>query len=230
MSERFNHLRTLREGIENELNLVRKKRASVCDELESVKDEVDRTVAQFERFLQINILNDAFFVWYVGPFATINGFRLGSLNVRPVEWVEINAALGQAVLAVSTLAAKANLQFKKYYLHPQGSFPKLSKVDDKRIVLQLYIDQSFSLFPKTNFNKALLAFLSCIQEFAEYIGKHDPTMMLPFPISADEGKVNDILIMLGADEDLWTKGLKFMLTDIKWMIAWAAKHCDDSAV
>jgi len=227
ISHKSHQLSFVREGMEAEVNSLRHVRASMSDELDSVKDEADRTLAQLQRFMQINVLNDAFYVWYSGPYATINNFRLGNLSTRPIEWVEINAALGQCVLAVATVAARIGLEFKKYYLHPLGSFAKLTKVEDRRTILYLYIDQSFSLFPKTNFNRALGAFLVCLHEFGEHISRHDPTLSLPYSINSEEGKVNDYLVFLGNDEDIWTKGLKFMLSDIKWIIAWAAKHSYD---
>jgi hypothetical protein len=41
--------------------------------------------------MQINALNDAFYIWFSGPFATINGFRVGKLSNFPqVDWPEIN--------------------------------------------------------------------------------------------------------------------------------------------
>jgi hypothetical protein len=39
-----------------------------------------------------------------GPFGTISGFRLGRTNEMPVEWDEINAAWGQAVLLLYTMS------------------------------------------------------------------------------------------------------------------------------
>eukprot|EP00967_Tisochrysis_lutea_P042920 scaffold51711_cov22-Tisochrysis_lutea.AAC.1 len=39
-----------------------------------------------------------------GPFGTISGFRLGRTPEAPVEWDEINAAWGQAVLLLHTMA------------------------------------------------------------------------------------------------------------------------------
>ena len=213
--------------MEIEINTIRLKSTSLSDDLDSMKEEADRTLSQLQRFMQINVLNDAFYIWYSGPYATINNFRLGNLSIRPIEWVEINAALGQCVLALSTIAAKIGLEFKKYYLHPYGSFPKLSKVDDRRVILYLYIDQVFQLFPKTNFNKAMTAFLGCLQEFYDYISKHDPAFILPYVVNPEEGKVGEFCVMLGTDDDLWTKGLKFLLSDIKWIIAWAAKHAYD---
>lgn len=59
-----------------------------------------------KKLMQMNAINDAFFIWYSGPFATINNFRLGNLPAKPVEWTEINAALGQAVLAVAVVAQR----------------------------------------------------------------------------------------------------------------------------
>lgn len=227
VARKSHELSVVRDGVESEVNRLRLQRICLSDDLDSTKDEADRTLAQLQRFMQINVLNDAFYVWYSGPYATINNFRLGNLSMRPIEWVEINAALGQCVLAVSTVAARIGLEFKKFHLHPLGSFAKLTKVEDRRTILYLYIDQSFSLFPKTNFNRALGAFLVCLHEFGDYISKHDPTLSLPYSINSEEGKVNDYLVFLGNDEDVWTKGLKFMLSDIKWIIAWAAKHSYD---
>jgi hypothetical protein len=36
-----------------------------------------------------------------GPFGTINTFKLGRTPTTPVDWTEVNAALGQAALLVS---------------------------------------------------------------------------------------------------------------------------------
>ena len=176
--------------------------------------------------MQCNVINDAFHVWYAGPFATINGFRLGNLPFRPIEWTEINAALGQAVLAVATVATRAKYEFKKYDLMPLGSFPKVFKVGDRRTVFTLFTDGSFSLFPKRKFNYALIGFLHCVEELGSHVNKHDPTMSIPYTIDAAEGKVNNQLVTLGVDDELWTRSLKFLLAAIKWIVAWAAKHCN----
>jgi beclin 1 len=39
-----------------------------------------------------------------GPFGTISSFRLGRTSEVQVEWDEINAAWGQAVLLLHTMA------------------------------------------------------------------------------------------------------------------------------
>ncbi len=59
---------------------------------------------QLERLNRSNIYNDMFYIWHEGSFGTISGFRLGRLGTTPVEWEEINAAWGQAVLLLHTMA------------------------------------------------------------------------------------------------------------------------------
>lgn len=66
--------------------------------------QIDQTSAHLERLRHTNVYNDAFHIWHEGPFATISGFRLGRTPACPVEWDEINAAWGQAVLLLHTLA------------------------------------------------------------------------------------------------------------------------------
>jgi hypothetical protein len=58
-----------------------------------------------------NVLNDTFRIWHDGPFGTISGFRLGRTPEHPVEWNEINAAWGQAVLLLHTMAQQCKLNF-----------------------------------------------------------------------------------------------------------------------
>ena len=40
------------------------------------------------------------------------------------------------------------------------------------------------------------------------------------------GKINNQLVTLGVEGELWTRSLKFLLADVKWIVAWAAKHCN----
>ena len=175
--------------------------------------------------MKLNPINDAFHIWYAGPFATINDFRLGRLPSHQLDWAETNAALGEAAAAVYTIAKMGRIQFKRYQIYPMGSFARISKVDDTRTLYNLFTDGSFSLFPKRNFNTALVGFLSCIDEIGEHVLLHDPTLQLPYKIDTHEGKINSHSISVSsADEEQWTKALKYMLSDIKWIIAWSTKH------
>ncbi len=48
--------------------------------------------------------NDVFHIWHAGPFATLNGARLGRTAGANVAWEETNAAWGHGVLLLHTLA------------------------------------------------------------------------------------------------------------------------------
>ena len=56
------------------------------------------------------MLNEVFHINCDGVFGLISGFRLGRTSAQPVEWDEINAAWGQAVLLLHTLAQVGCLQ------------------------------------------------------------------------------------------------------------------------
>jgi hypothetical protein len=54
----------------------------------------------------------------------------------------------------------------RYVLIPLGSSTKIARVDGARTLTHynLFSDESFSLFPRRNFNMALKAFLQCVDE------------------------------------------------------------------
>ena len=62
------------------------------DSILSIDEELKYTNDSLNRLKQINVINDAFYIWYNGPYATINAFRLGNLSMKPIEFKEINAA------------------------------------------------------------------------------------------------------------------------------------------
>ena len=86
-----------------------------------------------EKLERTNVYNDAFCIGHDGVFGTINGLRLGRVSgvhvrlignecipgysndsVQKVEWAEINAAWGQALLLLYTIARKLDFTFEKY--------------------------------------------------------------------------------------------------------------------
>lgn len=211
------------------LNRLQKDNNRLVDQIASVDDETMRAIATLDRYKQINGMNDAFYIWYAGPYATINSFRLGNLTNKPIEFTEINAALGQAALVVSIIASKAGVTFRHFVVSPMGSFPKVLKADDRRTSYPLFIDQSsFTLFPKRNFNLALQGFMSCVQELGDHVSSYDPTLAVPYKISVSDSKIGDLSFVYGGDDEVWTRSLKFMLSDVKWIIAWYTKHCNSS--
>jgi len=224
LAKSIHEARQLNDAIAERANRLAFEQNCLQEQSDSMSIESTRIACRLKKMMQMNAINDTFHIWYSGPFGTINGFRLGNLPSRPVEWTEINAALGQAVLAVTVVAAKARVEFKRYHLEPMGSFSKVYRNDDRRNAYSLFTDGSFSLFPKRNFNTAMQGFLYCVQDLGEHISKHDPTLTLPYSINAAEIKIHEQSASLGSDDEVWTRSLKFLLADIKWVVAWWSKH------
>jgi beclin len=215
----------LRDALSTRVNELQEEYNDVADQIVSIDQHIKTAVATFDRFKQINAVNDAFYVWYTGPFATINGFKMGNLVNKPVESTELNAAFGQAALALSIITSRCGIEFKQYHIAPMGSFPKILKADDRRTSYPLFIDSgTFSFFPKRNFNLALAGFMQCIYELGEYISAFDPTLSIPYKIEVSESRIADKSFVYGGDEEIWTHALKLMLANIKWIIAWYCKH------
>ena len=84
------------------------------DERDSLVNKYNHANEQLERLRKTNVYNDVFKIWHDGPFGTINNLRLGRLPNVPVDWSEINAAWGQALLLLNTLANKMSFKFQKY--------------------------------------------------------------------------------------------------------------------
>jgi len=87
--------------------------------------------ATLEKLERTNVYNDTFRIGHDGVFGTINGLRLGRVPGVPVspiisvlyyriqavfqvEWAEINAAWGQTLLLLYTIARKLDFSFEKW--------------------------------------------------------------------------------------------------------------------
>ncbi|CAI5741870.1 unnamed protein product [Peronospora destructor] len=164
-----------------------------------------------------NVCNDVFHIWHDGLFGTINGLRLGRLPSKPVEWVEINAAMGQAVLLLATIADRAGFEFSRNRLVPRGSFSRVVNMYGKEY--SLYSDGG--MFRRRGFNQAMILFLECVEDAGRRAMKEEPS--LKFPYKVERGKIGGLPISLGNDEQ-WTRALKYMLTHLKWLLAWISKR------
>ena len=227
---------------------------------DAVLARIEATSSALETLKQTNVFNDAFHIWHDGPYGTISGFRLGRVgqsagggltSSAPVEWDEINAAWGQCVLLLSTMASTCKFTFTTYRLVPMGSYSKVID-DERRATLELFGPiSSLNPFKRTNFDRAMIGFLRCLEEVAEFASMTDkaangsssgdtngtqeddgdgkdaartapPPFALPYPIDGD--KVGGKTIKLTFNrEDKWTAALKLMLADLKCLLVWVAR-------
>lgn len=161
-------------------------------DLEALQQKYAHDQRQYEKLQRTNVYNDTFFISHDGNFGTINGLRLGRLPNINVEWSEINAAWGQTLLLLQTLAERLSLTFQGYRLRPLGSTSRIEKLEypqqppetaratpgraatmpapAKVTVLELYSGGPAlnRVFHSRRFDQAMVAFLDCLSQ----LGKH----------------------------------------------------------
>ncbi|XP_031617854.1 beclin-1-like protein [Contarinia nasturtii] len=204
------------------------------DEYHSLKCQVAYANDELKKLKQTNVFNMTFHIWHSGHFGTINTFRLGRLPSAPVDWSEINAAWGQTALLLSALARKVNLTFERYRLVPYGNHSYIEVLENGK-ELPLYGTGGFRFFWDTKFDAAMVAFLDCLAQFKDEVEKGDKDFCLPYRI--DKGKIEDtstgssysIKIQFNSEEQ-WTKALKFLLTNLKWGLAWVSSQFTDEPI
>jgi len=194
------------------------------DEYRSLDTQLRSTQTQLEKLKKTNVFNATFHIWHSGPFGTINGFRLGRLPSVPVDWNEVNTAWGQTVLLLYSLCRKISLNLNKYKLVPYGNFSYIKVLADSKD-LPLYGSGGFKLIWDTKFDAGMAAFLDCLQQFKEEVERGDSGFCLPYEM--EKGKIKDpatgnsfsVKIQFNSEEQ-WTKAMKYMLTNLKWGLAW----------
>jgi beclin 1 len=213
-----------------DLNALHRQHMELDDQRHSVNLQLKHAQSQLEKLKKTNVFNSTFHIWHSGHFGTINGFRLGRLPGVPIEWNEINAAWGQAVLLLQSLSLKVNLRFERYRLVPFGNQSYIEVLGEKKKELPLYGTGGLKFLWNTKFDQAMVAFLDCLQQFKLFIERMETGFNLPYRI--DKDKIGDtgsgtysIKITLNSEEH-WTKALKFMLTDLKWGLAFVVAQLD----
>ncbi|XP_023197135.1 beclin-1 isoform X2 [Xiphophorus maculatus] len=217
---------------QKEYSEFKRQQLELDDELKSVDNQMRYCQIQLDRLKKTNVFNATFHIWHSGQFGTINNFRLGRLPSVPVEWNEINAAWGQTVLLLHALANKMGLRFQRYRLVPYGNHSYLESLTDKSKELPLYCSGGLRFFWDNKFDHAMVAFLDCVQQFKEEVEKGDTGFCLPYRMDVEKGKIEDTGGSGGSysiktqfnSEEQWTKALKFMLTNLKWGLAWVTSQ------
>lgn len=173
-----------------------------------------------------SVLNDLFYIDSYDQFGTINGLRLGRLETDVVPWEEINAAWGQCVLLLSSLAKRIGFQSAKYILYPMGSFSRIAEIHDHANKFELFgSDTNFSKL-YSRFNSAQGFFLDYLQEFAVWAETQYPgQLFLPYRI--DTGTIGELPLKFDINaKDNWTRALRYMLQTLKSLLLLIVKVSD----
>lgn len=203
---------------------------------ESLDNQVKNTKLHFNRLRSVNVLNATFHIWHSGPFGTINYFRLGRLPDTPVEWDEINAGLGQVNLLLYCLARRAKLEFERFRLVPYGNFSYIEVIENCTIhnytfkagtEVQMHRTKGVKYYLEwdSKFDMGMIAFLDCLEQFEKKIKSLDAEFSMPYRINGykieDKHSSSSYSIKCHFNSyEEWTKALKYMLTNLKWSLAW----------
>lgn len=212
-----------------EFNQHQEKMLQFKDDQMSVQFQLHYTTDQLGRLKKTNVLNSTFHIWHNGHFGTINGLRLGRLQTVPVEWAEINAAWGQTVFLLTTLARFMGIEFDRYRLVPYGNQSFLEPLEGKRKLLPLYSSAGLRIFTDSKFDSAMVGFLDCLNQLKLHIEKtSQPHFMLPYNIDKDKiGDASKEFYSIKTQfntQERWTKALKFLLTNLRWALTWVAAN------
>lgn len=216
-----------------EYSVLKMEQLELMDQLSSVENQLEYAASQLSHLRETDIFNATFIISDEGPLGVINNFRLGCLPEVQVGWTEISAAWGQTALLLFSLSKVAGLQFQRYQLVPFGDHSYLKSLTGEG-ELPLYSDGSHSVYLNNKFDCGMKAFLDCLQQFVEEIEKDERCPCLPYRIHVKEGVIEDawdsgdccsIRTHLNTEEE-WSRALKFMLTDLKLIVAWASlRYC-----
>ena len=216
-------LEALEERLWHDLNAARAEGRDVAEASASLHHRIHVATAQLELLKRSNVYNDAFHIWHTGPFGTISGFRLGRTPEIPVAWEELNAAWGQAVLLLHTMASVEGVHFQECELLPMGSTPRV-ECRKSRTVYELY--GPVTQIVRANYDTGMVLYLRCLEEFETYargtdLASERRTKPFELPYAIEGDKVNGLTVRLRFNrEERWTKALKFMLTNLKVLLAW----------
>ena len=193
---------------------------------QSQEHVLEQAKARLDALVSISVYNVAFFIWHDGPFGTINGFRLGRCPSILTEWSEVNMAWGQTALLLATIAHKLSFTFSKFRIIPMGSASRIAKTGRERSSYDLHSKNGGgSIFSRSTFNAGMGSFLFCLDEICKYVTELDPSFLLPHAIDNENITVGGLPIKIsGGSSDAWTRALKCMLGDLKWLLAYINKN------
>lgn len=219
---------------QRDYNELKWQQLELSDELTSVENQLCYTQLQLDRLKKTTIFSATFEIREEGTLGIINNFRLGRLPGVPVGWNEINTAWGQTALLLLALSKAIGLQFQRYQLVACGNHSYLKSLTGDCAELPLFSDGRENVFWNNTFDRAIMAFLDCLQQFEEEAQKQEGDLCLPYRIHVEEGLMEgptgsgeyySVRTHLNTEEQ-WTKALKLMLLNLKRSLSWASsRYC-----
>ncbi|GAA5935457.1 beclin 1 [Sporobolomyces koalae] len=209
------------------------ERDTLKDRQNSLITRVNNSQKELDKLQRTNVYNDTFCIGQESTLGTINSLRLGRLASisPPVEWSEINAALGHTLLLLQTISLKFGMRgFVGWKLVCKGSFSRIVKIEEgangrgEGESYELYGSSDLSIsrvLQNRRFDFAMVAFLDCLRQLIEWVSERDRSVRVPHKIVKD--KIGDVSIkfQFGSDET-WSRALRHVLLDLKILLGRAS--------
>ncbi|PSR76508.1 hypothetical protein PHLCEN_2v8411 [Hermanssonia centrifuga] len=221
------------------------KSAEQTSQLAALRAAYAADSAVLDKLERTNVYNDAFCIGHDGVFGTINGLRLGRVPGVPVEWTEINAAWGQTLLLLYTIARKLDYTFEGHRLIPMGSFSRIERTTPTdKAAYELYGSGDLHLgrlLHNRRFDFAMVAFLDCLKQLVDYVRSQDPHVDFPHQYVRTlhglfacelsymtvavprivKDKIGEASVKLQfSQEEAWTRALRHVLLALKILLKW----------
>eukprot|EP00388_Colpodella_angusta_P003823 GDKJ01013183.1.p1 GENE.GDKJ01013183.1~~GDKJ01013183.1.p1 ORF type:complete len:350 (+),score=65.92 GDKJ01013183.1:104-1051(+) len=170
-----------------------------------------------------NVINDSFFISVDRSFGTIGGLRMGRTTEGSVGQFELSAAWGLVALLIDVICNKCNFNLQvRPIARGSNSF---IKVADGTCYPLFPGDRGLSkLFGWNRYDQGMQAVLTAVKELETWVQKIDGSVKLPFRI--DAGKIEGLsLTSKGGTGESSTKAMKFLLVNLKYLIAFVESRC-----
>ncbi|XGW32071.1 hypothetical protein V3C99_010334 [Haemonchus contortus] len=185
--------------------------------------ELRYAAEQHRRLADTNALDLVFNIWVDpadGIIGEINGFRLGRLPDRLVDWPEINAAWGQLVLLLDVLMHRAGVKSDNFKLITMCSHSCIlyKRSTGEEVRYPLFASGSWKPFGNNNMDSGIMAYLQCFELLRATLQKQNPSFEIPHRINKDcliHGTMEYSAKMLLNKEERWTKAMKLLLTNLR---------------
>ncbi|KAK5978907.1 hypothetical protein GCK32_008498, partial [Trichostrongylus colubriformis] len=186
--------------------------------------ELRYAAEQHRRLASCNALDLVFNIWVDpadGIIGEINGFRLGRLPDRLVDWPEINGAWGQLVLLLDVLMQRAGVKRDNFKLITMCSHSciQYKRSTGEEVRYPLFASGSWKPFGNNNMDSGIVAYLQCFELLRTTLQKQNPSFEIPHRIVNKDclvyGTMEYSAKMLLNKEERWTKAMKLLLTNLR---------------
>ncbi len=209
--------RQVRQGVE-----LRAEERVLAEERHTALAAIDSRRQRLEHHQKLRVHEDLFSIARdANEFPVINGFRLGSSPAVPIEWEEINAALGEAALLLHVCASKLRFKFSTFLPVPIGNVSRMEQMTGAKEAYMLAGSFRTAVM-SSQFNTALGALLTATDQMAQALGRKFGVVP-PYKVASDMiGDSRDNWYSVKRpmrDSAKWVKALSFLLSQLKFLLS-----------